>query len=273
MFVSGDLDVGTIGYYHMIEQVRPDITLYQWKGLVLGNRLFHPLRTSEEAAQRKLREFIDNARDPVEMSWLTFGAYARRDHWLFSEVDKSSRDPKQVTVDIPEEMRQFFEQSILHTHDSNAWIAFHQDELRRRYAELLGRSLRSGQPLDARTKSDLQALTQDYYGALGLAQGMLLNPHGFTAGEVIALLDQAQKLRPPDVPKAYLSKYFAIRGVLRANLNHRRGAIDDLKTALSVWPSPDNLAVRSLEEIYQDAGDEKALRALRERVKRLKQKR
>ncbi len=273
VFVSGDLDVGTIGYYHMIEQVRPDITLYQWKGLVFGNRLFHPLRTSEEAAQRALREFIDNARDPVEMSWLTFGAYARRDHWLFSEVDKSSRDPKQVTVDIPEEMRQFFEQSILHTHDSNAWIAFHQDELRRRYAELLGRSLRSGQPLDARTKSDLQALTRDYYGALGLAQGMLLNPHGYTAGEVIALLDQAQKLRPPDVPKAYLSKYFAIRGVLRANLNDRRGAIDDLKTALSVWPSPDNLAVRSLEEIYQDAGDEKALRALRERVKRLKQKR
>jgi hypothetical protein len=169
-------------------------------------------------------------------------------------------------------MRKFFEQSILHTHDSNAWIAFHQDELRRRYAELLGRSLRRSQPLDARTKSDLQALTQDYFGALGLAQGMLLNPHGYTPGEVVALLGQAQKLTPPDVPKAYLSKYFAIRGILRANLNDRRGAIEDLETALSVWPSPKNLAVRSLEEIYQDAGDERALRDLRERVKRLKHK-
>ncbi|MGH8745804.1 MAG: hypothetical protein ACREUK_04865, partial [Burkholderiales bacterium] len=162
---------------------------------------------------------------------------------------------------------------ILHTHDSNAWIAFHQNELRRRYAELLGRSLRRGQPLDARTKGDLQALTRDYFGALGLAQGMLLNPHGYSAGEVAALLDGAQKLTPPDVPKAYLSKYFAVRGILRANLNDRRGAIEDLETALAVWPSPDNLAVRSLEEIYQDAGDEKALSALRERVERLEHKR
>ncbi len=273
LFVSGDVDLGAIGYYHMIENNRPDITLYQWEGLVLGNRLFHPIRTSAQAAQQKLREFIQNARDPVEMSGLAFGGYAQRDHWLFTEVDKSSRDPKQFTVDIPEETRQFFEQSILHTHDSNAWIAFHQDELRRRYAELLGRSLRRGQPLDARTKGDLQALTQDYFGALGLAQGMLLNPHGYSAGEVAALLDRAQKLTPPDVPKAYLSKYFAVRGVLRADLNDRRGAIKDLETALSVWPSPSNLAVGSLEEIYQSAGDKKALSALRERVERLEHQR
>ncbi|MGA8007496.1 MAG: DUF2723 domain-containing protein [Burkholderiales bacterium] len=274
LFVSGDADLGTIGYYHMIENNRPDITLYQWKGLVLGNRLFYPLRTSAEAAQQKLREFIENARDPVEMSGLEFvGDYAQRDHWLFSEVDKSSRDPDKVTVDIPEEARQFFEQSILHTHDSNGWIAFVQNELRRRYAELLGRSLQRGQQLDARTKSDLQALTQDYFGALGLAQGMLLNPHGYTTGEVGALLEQAQKLTPPDVPKAYLSKYFAFRGILRANLKDRRGAIEDFKTALSVWPFPDNPAVRSLEAIYRDTGDEKALNALRERVKRLDHRR
>ena len=273
LFVSGDVDLGTIGYYHVIENQRPDITLYQWKGLVLGNRLFDPLRTSAQAVQQKLREFIERARDPVEMSGLAFGGYAQRDHWLFSEVDKSSRDPNKVTVDIPEEMRRFFEQSILHTHDRNGWIAFHQDVLRARYAELLGRSLRRGQPLDARTQSDLKALTEDYYGALGLARGMLLNPHGYTTGEVVALLDRAQQLTPPNVPKAYLSKYFALRGVLRASLNDRRGAIEDLETALAVWPSPDNLAVRSLEEIYQSAGDEKALSALRERVERLDHRR
>ncbi|MGA8050553.1 MAG: DUF2723 domain-containing protein, partial [Burkholderiales bacterium] len=272
LFLSGDVDLGPIGYYHMIEGERPDITLYQWKGLVLGNRLYHPLRTSEEMAQRKLREFIEKAREPVEMSMILFGGYGQRDHWLFVEVDKSTRDNKHVTVDIPEEVRQFFEQSILHTHDSNAWIAFHQDEFRRRYAELIGRSLRRGQPLDARTKSDLEALSNDYYGALGLAQGMMLNPNGFAAGEVVALLDQARKLMPSDIPKAYLSKYFAIRGILRANLHDRPGAIDDLETALSVWPSPDNIAVRSLEEIYSNAGDERALSALRERMKRLKRK-
>ncbi|MGA8006895.1 MAG: DUF2723 domain-containing protein [Burkholderiales bacterium] len=274
LFVSGDVDLGTIGYYHMIENQRPDIALYQWKGLVFGNRLFQPLRTSAESEQQKLREFIEHAHDPVEMSGLEFvGDYAQRDHWLFIEVDKSSRDPRQYTVDIPAEMRKFFEQSILHTHDRNGWIAFQQDELRRRYAELLGRSLQPGQQLDARTKGDLEALTQDYFGALGLAQGMLLNPHGYKTGEVGALLEQAQKLTPPDVPKAYLSKYFAFRGILRANLNDRRGAIEDFETALSIWPLPDNPALGPLEAIYREAGDEKALNALRERIRRLERRR
>lgn len=272
LFVSGDLDLAPIGYFHIIEGYRPDITMYQWKGLVLGNRLFHPLRTTEAEVQRKLKEFIESAKDPVEMTMSTYGGYGKRDHWLFIEVDKSLKDPKSVIVDIPEEARQFFESSILHTRDSNAWIAFHQDELRRRYAELLGRSLDRSKPLDERTARDLKALTNDYYGALGLAQGMMLNPRGFTAGEVAALLDQARKLMPPDVPKQYMSKYFAIRGILRANLNDSSGAISDLNTALSVWPSPDNIAVRSLEELYKSAGDEAALRALRARFQRLKSK-
>jgi Protein O-mannosyl-transferase TMEM260-like len=272
LIVSGDLDLAPIGYFHIIEGERPDITMYQWKGLVLGNRLFHPLRTTEAQVQRKLKEFIDNAKDPVDMTLSAYGGYGKRDRWLYIQVDKSSKDPDHVIVDIPAEARRFFESSVLHTHDSNTWIAFHQDELRRRYAELLGRSLQRGQPLDARTKSDLEALTQDYYGAIGLAQGMLLNPHGYTLGQVIVLLGRARKLMPPDVPKAYLSKYFTVRGILRADQDDRRGAIEDLKTALSVWPSPDNSAAASLEEVYKDAGDEAALKALRERMEQLKKK-
>jgi hypothetical protein len=272
LFVSGDLDLAPIGYFHIIEGERPDITMYQWKGLVLGNRLFHPLRTSEAQVQRKLKEFIDNAKDPVDMTLATYGGYGKLDRWLFIEVDKSAKDPKHVTVDIPEEARRFFESSVLHTHDSNAWIAFHQDELRRRYAELLGRSLDRSKPLDERTRGELKALTNDYYGALGLAQGMMLNPRGFAAGEVAALLDQARKRMPLDAPKQYMSKYFAIRGILRANMDDRSGAISDLKSAFSVWPSPDNLAVRSLEEIYKAAGDENALRALKAQIERLKSK-
>jgi hypothetical protein len=272
LFVSGDLDVAPIGYFHIIEGERPDITMYQWKGLVLGNRLFHPLRTSEDEVQRKLREFIEKAKNPVDMTLSTYGGYGKLDRWLFIQVDKSAKDPKHVTVEIPEEARQFFENSILHTRDSNAWIAFHQDELRRRYAELLGRSLDRSKPIDKRTEGDLKALTNDYYGALGLAQGMMLNEHGFSAGEVAALLDQSRKLMPEDVPKQYLSKYFTIRGILRANMNDRPGAISDLKTAFSVWPSPDNLAVRSLEEIYKTAGDENALRVLKAQIERLKSK-
>ena len=267
LFVKGDVDLGPIGYFHMIENYRPDITLYQWRGLVLGNRLFHPLRTDEAEVQVKLRQFIESAREPVEMTMTTYGGYGQRDHWLFIEVDKSTRDRKHVTVDIPEEAYRFFEQSVLHVHDSNAWIAFHQDELRRRFAELLGRSLRRGQPPDARSKRYLEALSQDYFGALGLAEGMMKNPQGYSTGEVVAFLDRARDIMPPDVPKAYLAKFFTVRGILRINLGDRSGAISDFKTSLSVWPSPENRAILSLEQVYRDDGNDRALSALQERFK------
>ena len=270
VFVDGEFNLGTLGYYHMIENERPDITLYQWRGLVLGNRLFPPLSTTEKEIQRRLREFIDEHDEPIAMTTMYYGGYGRRDRWLYNLVDKSSNDKNHVTVDIPPELVRFFEDSILNVHDPNAWIAIHQDNLRHQYAVLLGRGLRHGKALDARTQRDVAALTNDFYGATGLAEGLLADEHGYNVGEVNALLTRMRELMPPDVTKSYLARFFVIRAVLRTNVGDKRGAIDDFKTAVSVWPSPENRAVAALEDLYREAGDERALKALREQMERRK---
>jgi hypothetical protein len=270
LFVSGDLDVGSIGYFHIAENWRPDITLYQPGGLVLGNRLFHPLRTNEETRQRELREFIERQPSAVAFTSEFAAGYARRDRWLYIEVDKSSRDPTQVTVDIPEEALCFFEESVLDSGESNAWIAFHQNELRRRYAVLLGQSMPRGQPLDERRKRHLAALSQDFHGALGLAEGLMANDQGYSAGVVHELLNRARDLMPSDAARPYQTKFFYLRGILRLEFGDKRGAVQDLETAVTVWPSPDNRALVPLEDLYRAAGDAAALRALNDRVKRRK---
>ncbi|TMI45565.1 MAG: DUF2723 domain-containing protein [Betaproteobacteria bacterium] len=123
VFVLGDPDLAPMAYFHMIEGWRPDITMYEPKGMILGNRLFHPLRTDEETRKRMLDEMIDGQSAPVVFTLDTYPRYAQRDHWLYVEVDKSSTDPQQVTVDIPEEAVRFFEESILGVGDTNAWVA------------------------------------------------------------------------------------------------------------------------------------------------------
>jgi hypothetical protein len=65
VFVLGDPDLAPIAYFHMIENQRPDITLVERKGLILGNRLFHPLRTDQATSQRVLEEMIDKETAPV----------------------------------------------------------------------------------------------------------------------------------------------------------------------------------------------------------------
>jgi hypothetical protein len=268
LFVKGDADLGSIAYFHIVENWRPDITLYQSKGLVLGNRLFHPLRTPEPETQRRVREFIEKQEATVAFTTEFLADSARRDRWLYVEVDKSSPDPGRIVVDIPEEAVRFFEDSVLHTRDPNAWIAIHQHELRRRYAGLLTQSLHRGQPPDERRKRHLDALSQDFYGALGLAEGLMANPQGYPAGVVYGFLQTARELMPSDASKGYQSKFFYLRGILRLEAGDRQAAIADLETAVSVWPMADNRALAPLETLYREAGDTAALQAVQDRIRR-----
>jgi len=270
VFVQGDADLAPLGYFHMIEKQRPDITLYQAKGLVLGNRPFHPLRIDAQGAERILRELIDAQKGPVVFTLDTYGAYARRDRWLYTVLDKSSRDASRVTVDIPPEAVRFFEQSLAGAEDTNGWNAFFRGELRRRYANLLAQSLQRDAAPDPRIRRQLEQLSKDFYGALGLAEGLLIGKAGYPSGVVATLLDTVRDTMPPDVPKLHLSRFFYLRGALRLDLKDRPGALRDFETALAAWPVPENPALAPLGDLYREAGNDAALQAMQDRVHRRK---
>lgn len=272
VFGQGEADLAPMAYFHMIENWRPDITLYQVKGLVLGNRLFHPLRTDEAGGARVARQMIDQQTVPVVFTLDAFNGYAQIDRWLHIEVDKSSTNQEQVTVDLPEEAVRFFEESIAQIDEPNAWIAYFQAELRRRYAMILARSLPRDRAPDERTRRHLDLLAKDFYGALGIAEGMMLNKAGYSVGAIASFLDKARELMPYDAPKSHQSRFFYLRGALRADLRDTPGAIRDFDTAMSVWPSPSNTANKALEDLYRTADDTKALQELQDRVDRLKRR-
>ena len=270
VFAQGEADLAPMAYFLMIENWRPDVTLYHAKGLILGNRMFHPLRTDEKTAQRIVGEWVKQQTVPVVSTLDAFAGYAKRDRWIYIEVDKSSADPRKVTVDIPEEAIRFFEESVVQVNEPNAWISNFQGELRRRYATLLAQSLPRGRAPDERSRRHLELLAKDYYGALGIAEGMILNKEGYSVGAVADVLDRARQLMPSDASKGQLSLFFSVRGTVRADMNDTSGAIRDFETALSVWPSPDNRAIKALEDLYHKTGDDKAWGDLQSRVKRLK---
>jgi len=269
VFGQGEADLGSLAYFLMIENQRPDLTLYHSKGLVLGNRLFHPLRTDEAAAQRELAEFIDAQTDPVVFTLDYYLLYARREHWLFMEVDKSSRDPRHAVVDIPPEARRFFDESVAGPLNRNAWIAMLQGELRRRYAMLFAQALPRNGPADAQASAELQRLAGDFFGALGLAEGLMLNEAGYSVAAVGGYLERASELAPSDVTKDHLSRFFYLRGALRANMGDQAGAVRDFDTAFTMWPVAENKAIKPLEDLYRASGNVAALDAVEQRVKRL----
>jgi hypothetical protein len=84
-------------------------------------------------------------------------------------------------------------------------------------------------------------------------------------------LERARDLMPSDAGKADQARFFHLRGALRFDLGDTAGAIRDFETALSIWPLPDNGALKPLENLYRTAGNEGALKALQGRIKRPRQ--
>jgi hypothetical protein len=250
VFPQGDTDLPPIAYLHLIENERPDLTLYEAKGLILGNRLFHLLRVSDAEAQARLKAFIAAERRPVVTTMVPFEGYARRDRWLHAEIDRTAREPSSVKIEIPEEAVEFFEREVMIDRaPRNAWVAYHHNELRFRYAVLLARRLVPGQALDERTRRQLAALEKDPYGALGLAEGLMANPAGYSAPAVASLLQTVSERMRPDEMKMYRAKYFYVRAALRLGNGDRAGALEDLGTSGAIWPARANPALKALENV------------------------
>jgi len=249
VLTRGEADLGPLAYYHMIENVRPDLTLYHTKGLVLGNRLFNPVVTDQDSRRRIVGELIERETTPVVFTLEYFGVYARVDQWLYFQVDRSARDPAKVTVDIPEAAALFFERDVALADHPNAWVGYLQAQLRRRYGEVLAGTLQRGRAPDQRTQRHLELLGRDFYGALGVAEGLIRHPQGYSVGEVSRFLERARELMPGDAPKDERARFFHLRGAMRAGMGDKAGAQRDFEAALSAWPSRENQAAQALEEL------------------------
>jgi len=133
-------------------------------------------------------------------------------------------------------------------------VAYHQGELRRHYARLLARQLAPGRAAGERDLRHLLALEKDFYGALGLAEGMLANTAGYSAPVVGGLLERVRDLMPSDARKEHRAKYFYVRAALRLGLGERAGALGDLENAIAVWPARANPAFQALKNVRAAGG-------------------
>ena len=254
LIVRGDPDLAPIGYFHMIEGQRPDITLYQPQGLILGNRLFHPLRTSPEQAAQRVGELIGQESGPVVLTQWNVNGYPRRDRWLYTELDRTTSDPEGYSIDVPEDLVRFFEESVLVEADANAWAAVVQGELRRQYGRLLAQTLPRNSAPPPRTERHLAALSKDYFGALGVVEGLLARKQGYSLPQAVRFMDEARTHMPSDASKQIRARFFELRAYLRLGQKDEQGAIEDLETAVSVWPVKSNGAVTALSDLYAKTG-------------------
>jgi hypothetical protein len=267
LFLHGDAEVGAIGYFHLIEGMRPDVTLHNTKGLVFGNRLFHPLRTDDAGVRSAIRALLDRERREVAFTGGFPEDQARDDRWLYVVADRSAGAPG-AGFRLDEPMRRFLEESVLPHAEKDPWTLFMQGELRRRIGAILCMTLRQDQAADPATLRYLALLSTDFDGALGMVEGLLANDAGHSIPQVARLLQTARERMPDDALKSQRARYFELHAYLRLDLGDLQGAIADLETAVALQPFASHRAASALAGLYRQTNDMQALARLQERLVR-----
>jgi len=247
LFVSGDAEVGAVGYFHLVEGTRPDLTLMNPRGLGFFTRLYHPLRTRRADGDAAVASFAGTVRRPVAFTPPVPEGIRTSNHWLYYLVTGPDHDGRTALARLDETQREFLEKAVLSDDSSDPWTSFVQRGLRRRIAALLAMTPETWKSEDPAGSRYLERLDVDFDSALGIAIGMLANPRGYSAVDVARQLARAAYLMPGDVAKNDKALFFELRGHVRLELGDREGGLRDLKTAVELHPPSTARSASTLE--------------------------
>jgi len=106
-FTSGDVDTFPLGYLHLVEGVRPDVTLYHGLGLIFDTRLVNPLTVDDKTRYQVLSDFIKKETRPIYYISGLPNLYGYDYYGPYSEVDKKL-DPDEADVVIDSKIIDFY---------------------------------------------------------------------------------------------------------------------------------------------------------------------
>jgi hypothetical protein len=241
-----DAELGPIAYFHLVEGLRPDVKLHHAQGLLLGNRLFHPMRSGPGDMRAALHLLARTSAAPSAFMNDPPEGFAQRHRGWYVLLEPGGREGP-ARAEITPQALDFLDRSLLAGNERDPWTRLAQQTLRGRFAAVLAASIDPARPPDAHMHRRLGALAEDYVGALGLAEGLL--SVNAAPRDVARALEQAAAQMPGAAPKDRRARFFELRAYLRLNQGDRAGAVRDLETALAVWPSPKNRASVPLADL------------------------
>jgi hypothetical protein len=240
LVLVGDAELGPVAYFHLVEGLRPDVTLYQAQGLLLGNRLFHPVRADAASQEAAVRSLVERESAPVAFQLEAPQGYAQRHRGLYVIADKAPG--ARASFELPPEVERFLQESLIGRNERDPWSRTVQSTLRERFGGVLALHLDPARGPDAAAARALAGLAADHAGALGIAEGLLANPAGYSLRQVAGYLEKARDLMPGDAAKERRARFFELRAYLRLEQGDARRALEDLDVAIATWPSAKNRA-------------------------------
>ena len=252
MFAHGDAS-GPLGYYHYVEERRPDVALYNLHGLVFGNRLYDPLLPPEEKA-RALDRFVGSTERPVFLDLdadILPGERVRRYYGFVMEVLDEGEPGTMQLIRHPRGERYFLE--LLDRQPTDRWERVRRHALLSHYAAYLGLVFLSGAPVLLEPTEPLFPRAEDCYPCLtGLASALLENwDEGASdhAGRIAAWLARAEALRDEALTKGESADLPFLQGRLAELTGDAAAAAAAYRRSYALHPHPESETAEALRRL------------------------
>ena len=243
LFVFGDYSTGPLGYYHYIDERRPDVSMYNLQGLIFGNRLFDPLGSTTEERQRTLDRFVGSTDQAVFL--LPNANLHPTDRgighhgFLLEVLGEGTADTIDLTRDERGE-RHFLE--LLDWRPVDRWERVWRNHLLSNYGRYLGLVVLAGSPLLLDPMAGLFERADDCYPCLlGMAVSLIDNDAAGHADRIAGWLARAEALHLHDqaLIKQWSAQVFFEQGRLAELTGDANTAAARYRRAYGVYPHPE----------------------------------
>ena len=243
IITTADSDTGPLGYLNRVERVRPDVEIYNDKGLVFSNRLFRP-PASERARVQAFRHLVETSGRPVYVTGELALGYPTEDFGFFKKLLRAGEAAATVDPRVLEHCRTIEREPV----GNDMWTIDHRNVLLVDCGRLLGPVVHLARaPERERFRDVLDAISRHLHGKIGVLEGLAErgDPNDLLrrVGEAEALLDESSS-------KQARGRLLFIRGYVENRKGATAAAIQSFRRSVDVYPDPRNGAVLGLLSLY-----------------------
>lgn len=263
VLVGGENNAAILGYYHLIERFRPDITLYEdtnfFNNLPFASDIKEYLQTeyltinrnsllNEQRIRKKLAEFIDYSERPlVIIGSSAFSGLLNQTNPTYGLLARilTDQEYKHYAATIFDQRHLLALERLFNATQgvTDPWTISEQAHLIRTYNYL---AVCLNQEIQ---KTNLDNQLALFLAELGMIDGYLMCQNNLE--QAAQHLEFAGQFLNSGIERQIRAEYYKYRGEVRAvrfGINNQ--VIQDFRTSLKIYPSPDNLALRQLLKIY-----------------------
>lgn len=247
-FTMGDIDTFPLGYLHLVEGVRPDVTLYHSLGLVFDTRLVNPLTVDDKTRYQVMSDFIRKESRPIYYVSDLPALYGYDYYGPYSQVDKKlAADKADVVIDS--DIIDFYERLLDSGEPYDPWERMVRYSMIADYCKI---ATQVNHNEGRRHTGELLRICRGY-GPLLVLIDRLLQEKQPDRALIRNLLQKAGRLRHRAQTTEDYITYDILYGRFLLLRGRTREALQHFRRAVRKWPSVANPGYRLIREQSAEA--------------------